>query len=419
MIGNMACVAERASVAPGFKHRPREKPVIYNTIDGQVIVEDEFLNFLAVKIKTMTQDELVLVASNTFNSEWIESSKKVLFELCPDTKQRCVGFKGNQKDANNIKSCLKVLNECGDKIPRFVSHYLDELPPVTFNNLDVSSLLSKMERIYSEISTLRHAVKLQADVSETLHSVTATLGCRVDAAERRLESSTGGRLIIPAGENKEELAKGSAPGFHAGPTGVKVPTSPRTKLSFGDGGACVEAGIGSGTMTRCPTPGGTMDNSPKWSRVVKKARRKTEAEGQIASRAGKPERRVTKPIVGTGAQGTIRVIRTKLVSVFATKFSPDLDAETLSEYLSGQIGRSVNCQRIVTAGNRYSSFKVSAECNEVNEMYKPELWPEGSIVRRYYEPRKVEGPGASKLGLSDSLSVRVGLPIGAVATRSS
>ena len=92
----MAEGADRGPVAPCFKHRPREKPIIYKTTDGQVIVEDEFLNFLVVKVKTMTQDKLVLVASNTFNSNWIESSKKVLFELCPDTKQRCVGFKGNQ-----------------------------------------------------------------------------------------------------------------------------------------------------------------------------------------------------------------------------------------------------------------------------------------------------------------------------------
>ena len=70
----MADGASRGAVAPGFNHRPRLKPTIYTTDDGQVIVKDEFLNFLVVKIKTMTQDELVLVASNTFNSEWIETS---------------------------------------------------------------------------------------------------------------------------------------------------------------------------------------------------------------------------------------------------------------------------------------------------------------------------------------------------------
>ena len=167
-------------------HRPRLKPTIYETVDGLRIVEDEFLNFLTVKIKTMSQDEIVLVATSTFDSKWIEASKKTLFELCPNSKQRCVAFKGNQKDANNIKSCLKVLNECGENIPRFVSHYLDDLPPVTFNNVDVSNLLSKMERLHSEVAALRHAVKLQADVGEDLQAVATAVDCRVTALERQL-----------------------------------------------------------------------------------------------------------------------------------------------------------------------------------------------------------------------------------------
>lgn len=127
--------------------------------------------------------------------------------------------------------------------------------------------------------------------------------------------------------------------------------------------------------------------------------RRNKAEGQFAlskQLVRKPERRMPKPIVGTAAQGNIKVVRTKLVSVFATKFSPDLDAETLSEYLSEKLCRDVNCQRIDTASNRYSSFKVCAECNEVAEMFNPELWPEDSVVRRYYEPRKAEVIGASR-----------------------
>lgn len=72
----MADDTHRGSVAPAFK-RSRMKPEIYKTVDGKVIVEDELLNFLAVKIKTLSQDEIVLLAANTFDSEWIESSKKV------------------------------------------------------------------------------------------------------------------------------------------------------------------------------------------------------------------------------------------------------------------------------------------------------------------------------------------------------
>ena len=38
--------------------RFRLKPEIFRTTDGKVIVEDELLNFLAVKIKTLSQDEI-------------------------------------------------------------------------------------------------------------------------------------------------------------------------------------------------------------------------------------------------------------------------------------------------------------------------------------------------------------------------
>lgn len=59
----------RAPGAPMFA-KYRLKPEIY-TIDGKVIVEDEFLHFLSVKIRTLNQDEIVLLAVNTFDTEWI------------------------------------------------------------------------------------------------------------------------------------------------------------------------------------------------------------------------------------------------------------------------------------------------------------------------------------------------------------
>lgn len=231
---------------------------------------------------------------------------------------------------------------------------------MTFKNLDVLSLLSKMERLHSEIPTLRHVVKLQADIGENLRSVTATIGSRVDAVERQLEPSNGGGLAILVGEKTKELAKkranGSFPGSSADPSCVRAPASPRTKLTLSDVRVCAKAGEGSGTTSVCPSPGGIADNLPKWSRVVKKGwAQSNHVEGQIALRAGK--------LIGGDLSllvlvlKGVRVIGTKLVSVFATKFSPDLDAKTLSEYLSGPLGCSVNCQHIVTGGKSYSLFK--------------------------------------------------------------
>ncbi len=152
-------MADSAGAATRAYSHPHLKPDIYRTVDGKVIVEHELLNFLAVKMKTMSHDEIVLLAANTFDSEWIESSKKVLLDFCTST-QRNVSHKGSQKDVNNIKSCLKVMNECGENVPRFVSHYLDELPPVTFSNMDVSCLLGKIEQLSSEVCAMKRVMQL-------------------------------------------------------------------------------------------------------------------------------------------------------------------------------------------------------------------------------------------------------------------
>lgn len=79
----------RGAVAYGFSGRWL-KHIIDETFGGKIIVE-EFLHFLVVKLKTTNLDEIIVVASNTFDSVWIESLRKVL-----------------QKDINNVKSCLKV-----------------------------------------------------------------------------------------------------------------------------------------------------------------------------------------------------------------------------------------------------------------------------------------------------------------------
>lgn len=105
---------------------------------------------------------------------------------------------------------------------------------------------------------------------------------------------------------------------------------------------------------------------------------------------GKRERKKTG-IIGTGTASIKQAVKTKMVSVFATKFDLSLDAATLSDYLKVKLGREVMCRKIESAHSRFSSFQVTAECNEVPEMYDPQLWPAGSFVRRYYEIRLPRG----------------------------
>lgn len=137
---------------------------------------------IMIKMRTLSHDDNVSIVTSSFSSERIESSKAVLAELFPHNK-RWISHGGQKKDINNDKMCLQVLNECGEEIPRFVSHFLDELPPVSFKHIDVSALLGKMQQINADIDYLKQTMGTQVAACETLREVSAKLDSHLTAVE--------------------------------------------------------------------------------------------------------------------------------------------------------------------------------------------------------------------------------------------
>ncbi|KAM3609173.1 uncharacterized protein V6R79_010670 [Siganus canaliculatus] len=327
--------------------KSRIKPEIYRTDTGKIIVEDELLNFLAVKIKTLSQDDIVAMAVDHFGSEWIVNSTKVLFDLCPSSTRKLIAHTGVQKDARNVKSCLKLLNEVGEDAPRFVSHFLDNLPPVTFRSLDVSCLLGKIERLGADVHAMKQALSMQTSVCDDLRTVTADLHLRQGAFEQPDSSGT-----VPV---SLPISSRTVPVLHA------------NEENHVSAEAKIDVALSQGEVSQSMS----LDVEPPAETCHWRHYREKKTAG----------------IVGTGVGGSIQVIRTKLVSVFATKFAPALESEALASYLSPKLGRKVTCERLDTLQSRFSSFKVTAECKEIAEMYDPMLWPEGAFVRRFYEVR--------------------------------
>lgn len=161
-------------------------------------------------------------------------------------------------------------------------------------------------------------------------------------------------------------------------------------------GALADGGEGNVAGKNLHAPGYS-----KWSAVVKNGKRQPGAVKSGAPGSRKPGKRLA--IVGTGAASHIKTVTTKLVSVFASKFSPDLDVETLTDFLKVQLCREVTCQKIATANSRFASFKVTAECKDVVEMYNPDIWPVGTYVRRFYEPRS-RAVGSNRAGVGAQMS---------------
>lgn len=411
-----AGVAARRAVGEtiqGTQQFSQTKPEIYRTEDGKLIVEDELLNFIVIKMRTLSHDDIVSIVTSSFSSERIESSKAVLSELIPHYK-RWISYRGQKKDTNNVKMCLQALNECGEEIPRFVSHFLDELPPVSFKHIDVSVLLGKMQQVNADIDCLKRTMGTQVAACETLREVSVKFDSRLTAVERYGGPDTTLSCDCPPAVELQ-------PGLALGATGL--PSTVLEKQLGPDPASCTTSGV-NGWLTA--TYGRTGDDSqtaqsvdpavgriqtPSWSMVVKDGRRRKQVRLKQASentahrspppRAIKaPARQVRKKtgIIGTGVGSNILAVKTKMVKIFATKFDLSVDASTLSEYLKTKLGREVTCRKIEATQSRFSSFYVSAECNDVAELYDPQLWPAGAFVRCYYEPRHPRGADRGSSG---------------------
>ena len=286
--------------------------------------------------------------------------------MCPKTSHRLV----IHKDINNVKACLKLLDACGENIHRFVSHYVDLLPPVGFGHMDTSALLGRMELLNQEVAGLRRALETQATVSEGLGAVTATMERRISDMERR----------IPAGLNGSGLPPPTPREMTADPVSTRLPHQEMRLVSEDPQPSIL------------PVPAPTQPRTPQWSTVVRNGRKKSTPRNAVQSKPSfkqpRPKRESKPGITGTSTGSQIQVVTTKRVSVFATRFHPDLEADTLRDYLVQKLNNdTVTCRKIDSANSRYGSFHVTSLCANIDIMYDPELWPSGTYIRRYYEAR--------------------------------
>lgn len=223
-----------------------------------------------------------------------------------------------------------------------------------------------MERLYSAVCALKHTVTRQVDIGEKLSEVTTTIERRVAVVERHLapcvEGPSSMGVSAPGIPNAIDVMSAvDIPEVAACMHSASTDCANADKAAFAMNGTIVESATVSDTQN-CEYP---PVSSPAWNLVVKQGRRaRGENHPTALKRQAKPEHKRPAPIVGTGIQNTIKVVRTKLVTVFATRFLPDLDV-TLTNYLKGHLRRDVQCQHIVTGNTRFSSFKIRVECENV------------------------------------------------------
>lgn len=174
------------------------------------------------------------------------------------------------------------------QIPRFVSHHLNELPPVSLNSIDVSCLLSKIERLSMDITAMKQGMNAQVKVSTDLCVASEDLHRRLCAMEQ-LGSDTLTQASVQVAEEN---------------TPAQQPNWSRVRLECDESPVEHDAEKGVNAVVTTTT----------WSTVAKRG----ESRLRAAAVAERPKPRINKQaqrdkrsgVVVTGSGNGIRTVRT-------------------------------------------------------------------------------------------------------------
>ena len=141
------------------------------------LVVNELLSFVTFKLNWMPADSIQQLCLNYYDDNAIEQAKARLFELCAqadDRQDRYIKRTGDTKSRRNMEDIIGLATRKSGSMPvTFVSMDLANLPAVSFNSIDVSSLLVKMENVRMELDLLKTTVAVQAVVCGDLQTAVA------------------------------------------------------------------------------------------------------------------------------------------------------------------------------------------------------------------------------------------------------
>ena len=148
------------------------------------------LCFVTNKMHLLAPKMIVQLCSTTYSDAEIEAAKEQLFGLCADdTTTRKIKRQGPEKGKRNLEDIIQLLDEKAENMPRFVALDLSKLPPITFDSIDVSSLLDEIQKMRTEIQYLKKSVGGVTEATKTITESMNGLQNRVTRVEKSSSAS--------------------------------------------------------------------------------------------------------------------------------------------------------------------------------------------------------------------------------------
>ena len=391
---------------------------------------------------SMRNDDIVRVCLAFYKEEQILKAKDLIFNL---VGEKPIRRRNENRKTNELQDVMAILKRCDEKrmdLPKFVADSYDSLPPSSGFDVVAESLISLIDEIsllrkeveflkekrVTDLAANRDMTMLKEDVitvkgelrklnhkliGENIRRNSILLNT-IDQNEiplcddqegawgtERKEMTLSPISPMINSNNPENRAYGSlcesqppistvaqicTPSFSpSAPPASQIHEQPWMHILMNDDGGPATA---PSFADVCRENSEIIHNSP-----AGKSRKNTDRMSRVDNEGfqmveGKRKRQ--NNIVGAKNMKSVGLIKgaVRSADLYIGNCDLDVSEESLTKYIEEEVGvNAINCSILVSKNVRCKSFKVELSIKDRQKVLVPEIWPEGIIVRKFYNPR--------------------------------
>lgn len=360
---------------------------------SQTLIANELLAFLQQKLDVMDEVSAIQICATNFSEEDVAAAKLLLYK----SLNKCDQMVSRRRDGTkkSIQDIITLLKETDpDDVPTFVARDLNKLPPVTFDHVDVTSLLK-------DIVVLKASL---VDVQKRLDaSQFAVADLRKELSDlRNMVTVTGSPTASNVNTRRGAAADTSAVSFASAVLSTPS-SSPRTaeqaecasrapRLSAtAPAGPPAAADKHTVQLTSCAAPAKKCVRTSTPSVLIQKpvpekAAPRADEDGFVTVQGRKRRQRNTKNRCGTAsikANIPIRVAQPN-TPVYISRLHYTTKVEDVVEYVCQKTKYRLRVQQLESRRNVYfNSFVVRVPTCFLHNVLAEDFWPQGVVFRRF------------------------------------
>ena len=365
---------------------------------------------------------VIKTAVDFYSEQEIKKAKDLIFDLCANTTNppmRNTGRTGSGKSEKHLMDIYALMSRVPtDKLPVFTAANLAKLPSFDMDCFDLSTLSQQVKEIRKGVKAESEMHNLLVEFPVLKAQLNELLGLKSDFDKMKKEILDLSEARTTVFEMASTLKQGHALSMdYAGAIGGDSPSkyrpqastlktdvrnlhapksNPSTDLrhsSYANALLSARNLSQNSDVSRCPSV--PMKDGSLPSKTVKEKAMDIQSANIACEQPAQTEgytlvqrKKRRPPLIGKRNDSALSVIKGKRSKVFISRLSPESTSKDIEDFINKTFKVShITCEKLKTKHNSYASFKIDMVVTDSTNVFLPENWPDGVLVRKYFTPK--------------------------------